>query len=73
MTIAYIKSNTKRRLLLVLVVLFIWIILPIQAVFDLFAGGWSHVKWRIMAELTGGGDGFWKSVIECWKSPASKR
>ena len=72
MTIAYIKSNAKRRTLLVLVVLGLWLVLPLQAVVAFWKGGWREAKWRVQAELTQGGEGFWRSVAECWHAPAPK-
>jgi len=69
MTIAYIESNAKRRTLLILVVAFLWAILPVQVLAELFTRGWKSAKWRIIAELTGDGHGFWRSVADCWRAP----
>lgn len=69
MTIAYIKSNAKRRTLLVLIVAGIWLVLPLQAVVAFCQGGWREAKWRVWAELTQDGAGFWRSVADCWRAP----
>lgn len=66
MTIAYIKSNAKRRALLVLIIAGIWLVMPFCFVRDVFKGGWRYACREFMREATQGGSGFWVSVAECW-------
>lgn len=66
MTLAYIKSNTLRRALLVVSILlfpFVLLVLGLIKAADAFV---EEVK-----DQTGGGDGIWDSVKGCWKGARS--
>jgi len=72
MTIAYIKSNAKRRTLLVLIIAGIWLVMPFCFVRDVFKSGWRYACREFMWEATQGGYGFWASAADCWRGGKAK-
>lgn len=73
MTIAYIKSNSKRRMLLVLMVAASPLLLAAGFCVDFWRGGYRLAAHNAREQVTQGGNGYWRSVREAWEPKRSEK